>query len=443
MHSRFAARACRLTATADGVTTESEYDALGHLVAASRGGVELFRNTVDPDGRVTRTDYPDGTYETVVYDAMRRPVEVTDRSGRITTLSYSYGSTVTNTTVSHIGIDGMEHAHSESVRHDTQLNTREVRNAGRVAVEAYVLDAQDRVVAVTNAEGQVARMEYELGSRVSRMQRFDGSEVGYSWDAFGMKEAAYPSFTNTYERLMDGSLLSATGPNGTVGYAYDKFGNVTNAVSGQGSVVSSYDNAGYATRRSFGAGYVDYAYDTAGRLTGMTWNVGGVSMPFSYEYSPVNGALAAVEYPNGVVSERGYDVMDRLSLIGWSGYDSADADTRQYSYDNADNIVSIATADGATIDYAYDGIDRLAGESKSDASGAPLRSAAYIYDDCGNRICNSLSEDGVTEECANSFEAGDRLAGWKSILESIALMPWLASTAWNPLARSTREITLK
>ena len=52
-------------------------------------------------------------------------------------------------------------------------------------------------------------------------------------------------------------------------------------------------------------------------------------MPFSYEYSPVNGALAAVEYPNGVVSERGYDVMDRLSLIGWSGYDSADADTRQ------------------------------------------------------------------------------------------------------------------
>ena len=207
MRSRFAACACSLT-----VTTESEYDALGHLVAASRGGVELFRNTVDPDGRVTRTDYPDGTYETVVYDAMRRPVEVTDRSGRITTLAYSIGSTVTNTTVSYIGIDGMEHAHSESVRHDTQLNTREVRNAGRVAVEAYVLDAQDRVVAVTNAEGQVARMEYELGSRVTRMTRFDGTEVGYSWDAFGMKEAAYPSFTNTYERLMDGSLLSATGP---------------------------------------------------------------------------------------------------------------------------------------------------------------------------------------------------------------------------------------
>ena len=47
-----------------------------------------------------------------------------------------------------------EHTHSESVRHDTQLNTREVRNAGLFAVEAYVLDAQDRVVAVTNAEGR-------------------------------------------------------------------------------------------------------------------------------------------------------------------------------------------------------------------------------------------------------------------------------------------------
>ncbi len=31
-----------------------------------------------------------------------------------------------------------------------------------------VLHAQDRVVAVTNAEGQVARMEYEIGDTVSR-----------------------------------------------------------------------------------------------------------------------------------------------------------------------------------------------------------------------------------------------------------------------------------
>ena len=31
-----------------------------------------------------------------------------------------------------------------------------------------VLHAQDRVIAVTNAEGQVARMEYEIGDTVSR-----------------------------------------------------------------------------------------------------------------------------------------------------------------------------------------------------------------------------------------------------------------------------------
>ena len=101
------------------------------------------------------------------------------------------------------------------------------------------------------------------------------------------------------------------------------------------------------------------------------------------------------EYPNAVICELGYDVMDRVAGIAWSGYDGADVDSREYSYDNADNIVSIATADGATIDYAYDGIDRLAGESKSDASGASLRSAAYIYDDCGNRICKSRLADGV------------------------------------------------
>ena len=54
-----------------------------------------------------------------------------------------------------------------------------------------------------------------------------------------MKEAVYPSFTNTYERLMDGSLLSATGPNGTVGYAFDKFGNVTEAATAPATPRSS------------------------------------------------------------------------------------------------------------------------------------------------------------------------------------------------------------
>ena len=275
-----------------------------------------------------------------------------------------------------------------------------------------VLHAQDRVVAVTNAEGQVARMEYEIGDKVSRMTRFDGTEVGYTQNAYGLLSAAYPSFTNTYERLMDGSLLSATGPNGTIGYTYDKFGNVTGVATEQGGMTSTYDTAGNVTRRDFDFGSFECAYDQAGRVTGMTWNVGELTMPFGYSYSPVNGSLATVEYPNAVTRELGYDVMDRLSLIGWSGYDTADADSCEYSYDNADNIVSVATADGATIDYAYDGIDRIAGEAKSDTNGAPVRSAAYIYDDCGNRMCNSLTEGGVTETYANSFEAGDRLAGW-------------------------------
>ena len=83
-----------------------------------------------------------------------------------------------------------------------------------------------------------------------------------------------------------------------------------------------------------------------------------------------------VEYPNDVTCERGYDVMDRVAEIAWSGYDGADVDTREYEYDNADNIVSISCGDGAIIDYVYDGIDRLAGESKSDTNGVSLCSAA-------------------------------------------------------------------
>ena len=103
--------------------------------------------------------------------------------------------------------------------------------------------------------------------------------------------------------------------------------------------------------------------------------------------------------------------MDRVSEIAWSGYESAKVDSRTYVYDNADNIVSISCGDVAIIDYVYDGIDRLAGEAKHDALDETVRTAAYIYDVCGNRICNSLTSDGETEEYSNSFEAGDRLDG--------------------------------
>ena len=95
-----------------------------------------------------------------------------------------------------------------------------------------------------------------------------------------------------------------------------------------------------------------------------------------------------VEYPNAVMCERGYDVMDRVAEIAWSGYDGADADSRTYAYDNADNIVSIATADGETIDYVYDGIDRLAGVS---VDGAAV--AEYAYDVLGNLVAVANGEE--------------------------------------------------
>ncbi|MBR1588193.1 MAG: RHS repeat protein [Kiritimatiellae bacterium] len=400
--------------TPDGVAVSYEYDALGHLLAASRCGVELFRNTVDADGRVTRTDYPDGTFETVAYDAMRRPVEMTDRSGRTTTLAYSVGNTVTNQSLAYILPGGGVGMSSRSMRHDTQLNTREIRNEDFVAVESYALDANDRVVAVTNAEGQVARMSYELGNRVSSRTRFDGSEVNYAWNAYGLKEVAYSTFTNMFVRMMDGSLSKATGPNGAIEYKYDKFGNVTNVVTEQGGISGEYDFAGDVVRKSWSGGSVTYEYDLAGRVTNMVWNVAGLMLPFGCTYSPTNGAVSRVAFPNSISCETGYDVMDRLSRLTWSGYVSANSDSREYSYDNADNITSIQHDDGRMSDYTYDGLDRLTGESVYSASGTMVRLAAQVYDASGNRTAQAVTENGVTEFRSSMFMPGDRLAEWTS-----------------------------
>lgn len=400
--------------TPNGVIVDYEYDSLGHLLAASRCGVELFRNTVDVDGKVVRTDYPDSTFTTYLYDAMGRPAKISDASGRTLSLSYSIGNVVTNATFYYTNLNGFLVAHSEATRHDTQLNIREIHDAKSCVAEAYSLDALDRVVAITNAEGQVARMAYDIGSRVSGITRFDGSNVFFSWNAYGLKSIAYSSFTNDYVRLMDGTPSKITGANGVISYQYDQFGNRTNMVTAQGSVEYGYVGTSDVANRSFGGNTVSYSYDIAGRMTNAVWQVADLTLPFQFGYSLTNGALTSVTYPNGVVSAFTYDVMDRLSCLNWSGYVSSTVDSRKYFYNEVGNIASIQTDEYCVSDYIYDGYGRLIGETVYSSIGETSCSVAQVYDENGNKTARSVVENGTTECQFGTFSPGNRLVEWKS-----------------------------
>ena len=87
-------------------------------------------------------------------------------------------------------------------RYDQRLNTLRIEDELGRPVESYELDADGRVVAVTNLEGQVMAVHYTVGDRVAWVRRFDGTVVSNRYDTDGrLAETAYPDGAVTFGYL--------------------------------------------------------------------------------------------------------------------------------------------------------------------------------------------------------------------------------------------------
>ena len=75
-----------------------------------------------------------------------------------------------------------------------------------------------------------------------------------------------------------------------------------------------------------------------------------------------------VEYPNDVTCERGYDVMDRVAEIAWSGYNGADADSREYTWTDYYRLSGVSVDVAAVAEYAYDVLGNLVAVATTDES---------------------------------------------------------------------------
>lgn len=397
----------------DGVVLMLERNTLGYVVAVIRSGIELMRRTVDADGRVTKVEYPDGTSEEMGYDECRRLVEIVDREGTIHKISYAAGSVATNATLHIVETDATENRVSLGIPCDRQLNANEVRWPNCASVESYALDAMGRVAEVTNAVGQVMRVTYAVGNLPSHIDCFDGIAVDFSWDAYGLRSISYPSFTNEYGRLMNGTLTRASGLMGEIGFSYDKFGHLTNSISPYGNVARAYDAAGNVAAVTFDGGGAEIERDVAGRITNMTWTVGSAGLPFTFVYSSHNGELASVDFPNNTGRRISYDVMDRVSRIESFGHAGSQETSCSFTYDSRDYVVAMLTDDGRAAEWSYDGLGRLVSEETLSPSGTVDRAYAYAYDERGNMVVHAaINEDDSEEVVESIFSDDNRLVTW-------------------------------
>ncbi len=395
-----------------GPTVGYAYNALGHLTSITMPGASGDRTTAfvpDDMGRVTSVSYPLGSLsESFAYDKMGNLTNHTDTAGRDTRFTYLPTRKLTSVTRG----SGAEEA-TLAFDYDQQFNTLTIKDALDRAVEAYVLDIQDRPVTITNVESQTMSVVYGVGDMVKSVTRFDGTTVSNSYDSSArLTGVAWPDLASSFSYYDNALLRSVANEAGIISNTFDNANRLTSvslalhSLGDGGSVVDySLDGIGNATSVLVTVdGSViltnTYAFDAAERVC----EIDGAGGAFEFSYSQYNGLVAGVSNrTSGIHAEYAFDALDRLTNVVWRNATDGVLRSFGYRYNSAGMLTNVARETAAeSVAYGYDALDRLT------SAGSSYLTATYGWDLVGNptsRVENAAST-------AYTLGTGNRLASW-------------------------------
>ncbi len=410
------------------------YDSKGRLATRRQWGYTLTYSYDDLD-RLTRTTFPDGTYEETTYNRLDK-ASFRDRLGRVTQYAY----------------DANRHLISET----DPLN--------RATLYEWCTCGQ--MVKLTDAKGNATQWHHDLQGRVTQKEFVDGTKI---LSSYGAARGLLSSVTDpkgqiksfSYgkdDRLLGVSYSNAAVPTAPVSWQWDSaYPRINSMQDGIGqtqyayvaagqtggaqlasvdgpftsdAITFSYDNLGRANSRSINgsANAVSSTFDPLGRLSSMTTGLG----QFSYAYNAAKGLLETVNFPNGEVANYTYyGVNEDLRLntlqrklgateIFFEKYTYADngnlltrlkrslgvaGQTLSYTYDSANQLLGVSNPNDAPNypqSYAYDAAANLT----SSSSGTPAVDRAFTY----NNLNERLTDAGVAQQ----FDANGNLSAGMS-----------------------------
>lgn len=392
-----------VTGPVPGATTTYTYDAGGRVRTTTDSDGYTLTMDYDPLDRLTKTTYPDGTFEQRTFNRLD-VAESRDRLGRITRYQYDalrrpvstrdpLGRTITQQWCGCGSLEALVDAKGQktSWQRDIQSRvTQEVRADG-VTQTVYAYEATtSRLKTVTDPKLQVTTYTYNLDDSRQSIT-FTNAVISTPSVAF-----TYDASYNRQATMVDGT--------GTTSYTYHPVG-----VLGAGQVASvdgpltndtlsyAYDELTRVTTRAVNAVGLTYSYDALGRVSSEVNALG----TFAYGYHGATNRLASVLYPNGQTSTYAYlgNTMDhRLQTIHHKRADTSTLSRHDYTYDATGNILTWQQqADSTPAElwrYAYDASDQLVTAVKWSTGGSPtvLRRYAYTYDPAGNRTTEQIDD---------------------------------------------------
>ena len=385
-----------------GNAVSNAYDAAGNLVSVRDAAGNVASNQYDALNRLARAFNPLGHVVSNGYDAVGRLVAQIDPKGILT--EYEYDALGRRTLERRAGIE-------HRFEYDAAGNRTAYVNP-KAARMGFGFDKMNRLVAETNAVGQVTRMVYDAAGNLRQKINANGQTNFMAYNALNQLTNRVSCAENaSFWYDPNGNLTNMVDSLGTTRQSFDAMNRLVQVVDPFGQTVSNqYNLAGRRTQIVYPGGKSQaFAYDGASRLTNVQASAFGLTAA-SYGYDSRNN-LTGASLPGGLVAAHSYDAANRR--LAWSvskGGSNLLARTAArdpLGFRTNETIAAglDALAGAATQTRTHDAADRITGLTQSgpDANRVPS------FDAAGNVTQLVASAMGQTFTTRYAYDSLNRL----------------------------------
>ena len=377
----------------------------GVVTSASKGNsakdenvmIVSGRNMYDAFGRVAKAFYPttegtgskstfnksfDNVSPTVtVYDVLDRATSVTLPDNSTTTTAYTVdnGSHALVTTVTD-ALHNVQATHTNGS--GKTLKTIQKSGPDGEITTSFEYDGIQRLVRVTDTEGNVTTSTYDMGDRRTEVNHPASGITSFTYDALGnvltkqtanlAKEGKFITYDYDYQRLT--GINYPDHPENNVKYYY-------------GGRNTSQNRIGRLMLREDGTGAIEYFYGKMGevtktRRTMIVPNQAIATYVTQWTYDSHNRLLEMI-YPDEEKITYSYNLGGQLEKV--HGYKSYGYDyVSKIGYDKFEQRTYLKYCNGAETFYTYDPQRRRLQNLTVNSGGNTIMDNAYTYDAVSN-----------------------------------------------------------
>lgn len=355
------------------------------------------RNVYDAFGRVAKAFYPttegtgskstfnksfDNVSPTVtVYDVLDRATSVTLPDNSTTTTAYTVdnGSHALVTTVTD-ALHNVQATHTNGS--GKTLKTIQKSGPDGEITTSFEYDGIQRLVRVTDTEGNVTTSTYDMGDRRTEVNHPASGITSFTYDALGnvltkqtanlAKEGKFITYDYDYQRLT--GINYPDHPENDVKYYY-------------GGRNASQNRIGRLMLREDGTGAIEYFYGKMGevtktRRTMIVPNQAIATYVTQWTYDSHNRLLEMI-YPDEEKITYSYNLGGQLEKV--HGYKSYGYDyVSKIGYDKFEQRTYLKYCNGAETFYTYDPQRRRLQNLTVNSGGNTIMDNAYTYDAVSN-----------------------------------------------------------